>query len=1320
MSAIFISHSSKDNAVAGEVKAKLLEQGHRSVFLDFDPEDGIPAGRNWEKELYARLRGCQAVIVLCSGHSMASPWCFAEITQARSLGKHLFPLKVADCQISPLLSDVQVTDLTLNLSEGYQRLWSGLKKVGLDPADLFDWDGARPPYPGLLAFQEQDAAVYFGRDAAIQGTMETLNRLQHLGGSRLVLVLGASGSGKSSLVRAGVIPRLKRDRDRWLVLEPFRPLGRPFDQLAMVLAGAFASLGNARDWKPIRDALNPAAGTAGSAHLFDLANDLRVTAGRREATVLLVVDQFEELLGRDTDPSASLFFRLLKAVLSQPSSPFLAVATLRSDLLGAFQIHEAAQDLLYEPIHLPQMALADFAQVIEGPAKVAGIELEAGLAQAMVADTATDDALPLLAFTLRELWDRYSGDGRLTLEEYRDRLGGLQGSLARAAEALFAERPLSPDEELHLRKAFLSMVRVDEEGRYVRKPARWKELPEDVHDLLERFVQARLLVSRSEGADRILEVAHEALFRSWDRLVAWLNADREFLLWRQRLRGDIAEWERNEHDESMLLRGPVLAEARRWLHQTGDRLDLEECRFIDESVIAATRRRRQRLILFSTTTVFLALMAITGLVLWQSAEKEKARAEDAAWQAKRGACNLQLLRVQDTWREYPQKAAQFLEDSDLCPVQLREFTWGYLHGLAKRDLFTIQLPYEASDHDAKTVLSSDGKTIAGADRGRIQLWKALSGEHIATLDSGHAESLAVSADGQRVAYAGNDNVIKLWDVVKAREILRLEGHTERIDVLTFSADGTLLASVGYPGTLKLWNTETGEEQAGFVTRDPGLHITSVAFSPDGKTLAFGGFENNYFNATIQLFDTATLRKSRTFKVEHFPVGSVVFSLDGNLLAGIVTSKYQARDERLKVWDIKTGALKQPEFDRKYYVANFVAFSSDGRLLASASGRTIVVWDAESGRELQTIEQDGQIIALSFSLDSNTLISANKSRVYGENVTINLWDAESTREWVSLKGHGAPITGLSFSSDGRTLASASGDRVIKLWDVVSGKERTTMSLPGGSHPLKAMSYSRDGTLLALGGGSLYTNPGELKVWKLEKGLQPEGLAGHTEPVFAVAFSPDGQLLASGGGIQANELVNSKSELKLWETKTGQLRHSLEGHFAYVYSVAFKPDGKTLASSGYDGTIRLWDTQSGQLKMTLKEHKGSVGSVAFSPNGKTLASSSNDRTVKLWDPETGEGRKTLKGHSKGVCCVAFSSDGKTLASSDGLDIRLWDPQTGQERATLDGIVSPVRQITFSPDSKTLASGHADGTIRLWKTHPRTDAQREAPNPGPVPAM
>ena len=237
MSAIFISHSSADNAVAAVLQAQLAARGHRSVFLDFDPQLGIPAGRQWERELYAQLRACQAVVALCSASSAASAWCFAELTQARALGKPLFPVKVDDHPVSSLLGDVQSINLAPDPVAAWARLLDGLAGAGLDPSAATDWDGSRPPYPGLLAFQRADAAVYFGRDAAIQSTLETLNRLRRLGGARLLLLLGASGSGKSSMVRAGVVPRLEHDAAHWCVAAPFRPLSRPLDALALALSG---------------------------------------------------------------------------------------------------------------------------------------------------------------------------------------------------------------------------------------------------------------------------------------------------------------------------------------------------------------------------------------------------------------------------------------------------------------------------------------------------------------------------------------------------------------------------------------------------------------------------------------------------------------------------------------------------------------------------------------------------------------------------------------------------------------------------------------------------------------------------------------------------------------------------------------------------------------------------------------------------------------------------------------------------------------------------------------------------------------------------
>jgi TIR domain/AAA ATPase domain len=242
LSLIFISHSSRDNAAAEELRDRLRQQGHSlegSLFLDFDSQSGIRAGQNWEQTLYRNIRACRAVIILCSADSMKSRWCFMEITHARALGKNLFPVKIEDCEVDGILTDHQIVDLTRDKEEGYRSLLRGIAEAGLDSASVFVWDGKRPPYPGLLAFQEEDAPVFFGREDEIAEGLDLLNRVRRLGETQLVMVLGASGSGKSSVVRAGLLPRLRRDVERWLVVNPFRPQNDPALALAEVLSHAF-------------------------------------------------------------------------------------------------------------------------------------------------------------------------------------------------------------------------------------------------------------------------------------------------------------------------------------------------------------------------------------------------------------------------------------------------------------------------------------------------------------------------------------------------------------------------------------------------------------------------------------------------------------------------------------------------------------------------------------------------------------------------------------------------------------------------------------------------------------------------------------------------------------------------------------------------------------------------------------------------------------------------------------------------------------------------------------------------------------------------
>lgn len=583
-----------DSAVAAQVKVLLAEQGHRLVFLDFDPADGIPAGRNWERELYQRLRECRAVIVLCSKHSMTSSWCFAEITHAKALGKHIFPIKISPCKIVGLLTDIQIIDMTtIEEEEAYKRLWEGLRIAGLDPKDIFDWHGSRSPYPGLMAFEEQDAAVFFGRDSDVGNGRELLTRLRTFGGQRLILLLGASGSGKSSLVRAGILPRLKRDHRSWIVVDPFRLRDNPYAELGKALAASFERYGVKRDWPALRDELRKGASFANPNvdTLLKIAEELREAAGLSDLILLLTIDQLEELLSYPSDDPSSYFLPLLRAALEIEGSPLMAIATLRSDFLGTFQEHPALQGIVFESLTVGRMSPEAMAQVIEGPAKIAGVELEPGLVQAMVFDTKTDDALPLLAFTLRELWDTYGRDGVLKIEEYR-KLGKLEGSVARAAETVLSgyigvDDPEMKEIERELRTALLKMVRINEEGNYVRRTARWSELPIGAHELLERYVTARLLTSIGDGKERYLDVAHEALFRSWGQLEKWLDEDRQFMLWRRRLKNAVNEWEHTGRDKDALLRGRLLAEAQRWLTQRSAELGKRSIDFIRESEDAA-------------------------------------------------------------------------------------------------------------------------------------------------------------------------------------------------------------------------------------------------------------------------------------------------------------------------------------------------------------------------------------------------------------------------------------------------------------------------------------------------------------------------------------------------------------------------------------------------------------------------------------------------------------------------------------------------------------------------------------------------------------
>ena len=637
MARVFLSHSSRDNASAGRIKAWLEQQGFDAPFLDFDKHAGIPPGADWEKTLYREIELSQALLILQSANWSDSKWCDREFTCARFLGKPIFQvIEAADGDAGPrIAADLQVLDLRQERAAGLEQLRQQLEAIALSAQGGFPWDGTRPPYPGLFAFEEEDAPVYFGRDDDIRHLIERLRARRTLGGARLLVLLGASGSGKSSLLRAGVLPKLRRSGRGWLVVPPFRPQSQPCQELARALALA---AGRGADWRDLhRSLLEGDRLKTLPAVLAEIAGDLRMAAAANEAQILLSIDQGEELFSALLPEEVQRFYRILTAAMGG-DLPFLAVMTLRSEFLGRLRAAEKdGLTIRFEEVSLAPMPMAQIPAIITGPARVAGLVVEEAFVQQAAADAQTEDALPLLAFALRELYERFGGDGHLSLADYQA-LGDAQGSplenaVRRRADEVLTELQPSDEQMKALRDAFVpAMVRIEQDN-YVRRPARWDALPTEALPLLEKLVSARLLISRQEEkGHRLLEVAHEALLRKWKLLRDWLDEDREFLIGSKRLEEDLEDWQKAGEQErsAALLSGLKLQRAKAWLSERPQQLNNELRNFVQASIDQAEAQERKasrnrRLVMGGLSGLTALAMAGGGIAWWREGEARSAQ-----------------------------------------------------------------------------------------------------------------------------------------------------------------------------------------------------------------------------------------------------------------------------------------------------------------------------------------------------------------------------------------------------------------------------------------------------------------------------------------------------------------------------------------------------------------------------------------------------------------------------------------------------------------------------------------------------------------------
>ena len=648
MPAIFISHSSLDQKLADDIKASLGGLGFEQVFLDFDKDSGIGAGENWEKRLYEELARCHAVILVLTPNWLASTWCRVELAQARALGKVILPILCAPLGERYVLPEVQAVDLVDWNTAGLQRLETKLRAITDELARGFRLDPNRPPYPGISAFEAEDAAIYFGRDDEVRAVIEKLDARRTQGGARLLVVIGASGSGKSSLLRAGVLPQLARRRREWIALPPIRPEKAPLETLAKAIAEHLGKPGDWRDW-------HRRLGEPDALHdIEELLKDLRI-GDARSATVLLPVDQFEEIFTVASAQERNALMQLLAAALDPARDlPLMVIATGRSDVLeGLIQAGDLAH--LTETFPLPLMPLERVPRLVEGPAAIAGLNVDKGLAERVARDVESAEALPLLAHALWLLYRRGIAGKKLTLADYealgdpQRGLNPIQNSVRLVADQAIAGLRPAPQELAALRDAFVPhLVRLRlEDGKRVRQAARMSELPPDSLRLVRALVQSRLLTARGDdvdGGEGVVEVTHEALFKAWPDLDEWLTQEQAFLTDLERIRSAYEVWSQAPAQEkpNALLLGLVLSRARDWMVRYPQRFlgrDLAPMRaFIAESAAAddaararvaaqEARTRRMERMLFrgaiAATVVMAILAAGAGVAAWLAVKSEQ-------------------------------------------------------------------------------------------------------------------------------------------------------------------------------------------------------------------------------------------------------------------------------------------------------------------------------------------------------------------------------------------------------------------------------------------------------------------------------------------------------------------------------------------------------------------------------------------------------------------------------------------------------------------------------------------------------------------------
>jgi len=1370
MSRLFISHSSANNTEAVAIRDWLAREGWDEVFLDLDPARGIAAGERWERALNEAASRCEAVVFLISRAWLDSRWCLKEFNLAHRLNKRLFGVLVETIPLADLPEDLsgtwQVVDLASGHDhemfrvalprtqeeshvtfsrEGLARLRGGLARAGLEPR-FFDWppkdDPERPPYRGLKPLEAEDAGIFFGRDAPIVEALDRMRGLREAAAPRLLVILGASGSGKSSFLRAGILPRLARDDRNFLPLPAIRPEHAALTGdagLVPALEAALAAHGLAFRRADIRKAV--AGGAETTRPLLQQIADkafARTLAEERAApqpTIVIAIDQAEELFTADGLSEGEALLALLRDLAAEDRPGIIVLFTIRSDSYDRLETAKPLEGLRQQTLPLLPMPRGAYQTVIEGPAARLAttdrrLRIEPRLTQRLLEDIEKgggSDALPLLAFTLEQLYRDYGGQGALTSDDY-EAFGGIGGAIEAAVErALKAadSDPRIPRERearlLLLRRGLIPwLAGIDPEtGSPRRRIARLADVPPEAASLIGLLVEQRLLstdaVTTPDGArETTIEPAHEALLRQWGLLRGWLEEDLGALTTLEAVKRAARDWAAN-------------AKAADWLNHAGGRLE-------DAEQVAA--RLDFAADLSEEARDYLAACRARGEA--ERRDKEEALAREAARLSEIAAAQARTGRFQRGvrwalaviaavvgigigavgWQQYRLAAGQRALDerqvnllAELASGErlggnadagLRLAVHGAIlgqrldrNGARRAPLAAAELAVAVwqsrwrlllsghQDQVSSATFSPDGTRIVTASWDKTaRIWDAATGQQLAVLrgHEGYLSSAAFSPDGTRIVTASWDETARIWDAATGKQIVVLGGQEGLVWSAAFSPDGSRIVTASADvqhKTASIWDAATGKQIA--VLRGHEDQVNSAAFSPDGTRIVTASSDR-----TVRIWDAATGHQIAVLRGHEGAVWRAVFSPDGSRIV------MAPDDETARIWDVMT-AKEIAVLRGKEGTVTFAAFSADGsHIVTAARDKTARIWDAATGKQIAVLRgHGGDVSSAVFNPDGTRIVTSSSDK------TVRIWDVEMAKEIAALRGHQDAVNSAAFSSDGTRIVTASGDKTARIWDAATGQQIAL--LRGHEDRVSSAAFSPDGTRVVTA-----SRDATARIWITATGKQIAVLGGQDSHVLSAAFSPDGLRIVTGSDAKT---------ARIWDAATAKEIAVLRGHEGRVSFAAFSPDGTRIVTASDDKTARIWDTATTKEIAVLRGHEGSVWWAAFSPDGLRIVTASDDNTARIWDAATAKEIVALRGQeSLVVISAAFSADGsRIVTASDDKTARIWDATTGREIAVLRGHEDAVNRAAFSPDGLRIVTASDDKTARIWDVHFATMATK-----------